>query len=111
LLQASNGAFEGRKETNIKGQSNRARWSRRSLLGIAGMSAAGAFLPSAAATPADPAGVDYYDSLGVSKIINAAGTYTYLTASIMPPSVHGQWLWPLTIRCASTIFSAPRANT
>jgi len=30
---------------------------------------------------------DYYDKLGVQKIINAAGTYTYLTASIMPPSV------------------------
>lgn len=31
--------------------------------------------------------VDYYDKLGVPKIINAAGTYTYLTASIMPPEV------------------------
>ena len=31
--------------------------------------------------------VDYYDKLGVAKIINAAGTYTVLTASIMPPSV------------------------
>ncbi len=32
-------------------------------------------------------GEDYYDKLGVTKIINAAGTYTFLTASIMPPSV------------------------
>jgi L-seryl-tRNA(Ser) seleniumtransferase len=32
-------------------------------------------------------GVDYYEKLGVTKIINAAGTYTFLTASIMPPSV------------------------
>lgn len=32
-------------------------------------------------------GEDYYDKLGVAKIINAAGTYTFLTASIMPPSV------------------------
>ncbi|MGH9431283.1 MAG: aminotransferase class V-fold PLP-dependent enzyme [Terriglobia bacterium] len=31
--------------------------------------------------------IDYYDKLGVTKIINAAGTYTFLTASIMPPSV------------------------
>lgn len=31
--------------------------------------------------------VDYYDKLGVTKIINAAGTYTILTASTMPPSV------------------------
>lgn len=29
-------------------------------------------------------GVDYYDKLGVEKIINAAGTYTDLTAAIMP---------------------------
>lgn len=32
-------------------------------------------------------GEDYYDKLGVTKFINAAGTYTILTASIMPPPV------------------------
>src|SRR5260370_36913787 len=32
-------------------------------------------------------GEDYYDKLGVTKIVNAAGTYTALTASTMPPSV------------------------
>ncbi|MDQ2900265.1 MAG: selenocysteine synthase [Acidobacteriota bacterium] len=32
-------------------------------------------------------GVDYYEKLGVTKIINAAGTYTTLTSSTMPPSV------------------------
>jgi len=30
---------------------------------------------------------DYYDKLGVTKIINAAGTYTELTSAVMPPSV------------------------
>src|ERR1700757_1822773 len=30
---------------------------------------------------------DYYAKLGVDKIINAAGTYTYLTAALMPPQV------------------------
>jgi len=30
---------------------------------------------------------DYYEKLGVQKIINAAGTYTYLTAAVMPPQV------------------------
>jgi len=30
---------------------------------------------------------DYYAKLGVDKIINAAGTYTYLTAACMPPQV------------------------
>jgi L-seryl-tRNA(Ser) seleniumtransferase len=33
------------------------------------------------------AGEDYYDKLGVPKIINAAGTYTTLTAACMPPVV------------------------
>src|SRR6202163_575585 len=32
-------------------------------------------------------GEEYYDKLGVTKIINAAGTYTMFTASIMPPPV------------------------
>jgi len=41
----------------------------------------------AAAEAAQVAGEDYYAKLGVTKIINAAGTYTALTASIMPPSV------------------------
>jgi L-seryl-tRNA(Ser) seleniumtransferase len=43
---------------------------------------------AAGAVPEPPNdGEDYYDKLGVTKIINAAGTYTNLTASIMPPSV------------------------
>lgn len=43
--------------------------------------------PVAGATPGPDEGEDYYDKLGVTKIINAAGTYTHLTASTMPPSV------------------------
>lgn len=30
---------------------------------------------------------DYYDKLGVTKLINAAGTYTELTSAVMPASV------------------------
>ena len=41
---------------------------------------------SARETPTAPV-VDYYKKLGVPTIINAAGTYTYLTASLMPPEV------------------------
>src|SRR5947209_13080466 len=41
----------------------------------------------AADLPRVAEGEDYYDKLGVTKIINAAGTYTALTASTMPPSV------------------------
>lgn len=42
---------------------------------------------SKTAGSANVSGEDYYDKLGVTKIINAAGTYTILTASTMPPSV------------------------
>ena len=42
--------------------------------------------PTPKGTAAEPTDgpVDYYERLGVAKIINAAGTYTYLTASTMP---------------------------
>lgn len=56
-------------------------WSA-SLLAAAPISAA-----SKTTGPAIVTGEDYYDKLGVAKIINAAGTYTILTASTMPPSV------------------------
>jgi L-seryl-tRNA(Ser) seleniumtransferase len=41
----------------------------------------------ASAIPASPNGIDYYEKLGVSAFINAAGTYTVLTASTMPAEV------------------------
>src|SRR5947209_18413347 len=59
------------------------RATRRRFLtwGLATSALPAADLPKAAE------GEDYYDKLGVTKIINAAGTYTALTASTMPPSV------------------------
>ena len=38
-------------------------------------------------SPAEIDGEDYYAKLGVRPIINAAGTYTTLTAACMPPEV------------------------
>jgi L-seryl-tRNA(Ser) seleniumtransferase len=65
--------------------------TRRRFLGWANSALAGIGLAGPRLDAADthhaPAGEDYYDKLGVAKIINAAGTYTALTASIMPPSV------------------------
>ncbi|HET8547564.1 MAG TPA: hypothetical protein VFL57_06165, partial [Bryobacteraceae bacterium] len=54
-----------------------------------------AFLQRLAALPlfarkpalAAPARRDYFSELGVRTFINAAGTYTTLTASLMPPEV------------------------
>jgi L-seryl-tRNA(Ser) seleniumtransferase len=39
------------------------------------------------AAPAAPKGVDYYEKLGLIPFINAAGTYTILSASTMPDKV------------------------
>ncbi len=54
--------------------------------GLVGLGLAGRRL-EAADTHHTAEGEDYYEKLGVTKIINAAGTYTALTASTMPPSV------------------------
>ncbi len=65
------------------------RWSQSAMafLGAAPILGTGkaseAFALSTARNTAD----DYYAKLGVEKIINAAGTYTYLTAALMPPQV------------------------
>src|ERR1700689_1956017 len=63
------------------------QWTKGVL--AAGGLASQALPLSAAPAPTHPAeeGEDYYEKLGVTKIINAAGTYTILTASTMPPSV------------------------
>src|SRR6201996_893687 len=62
--------------------------SRRKFLGCGPAVALAAATPfRASAATATPAGEDYYAKLGVQPIINAAGTYTYLTAAVMPPSV------------------------
>jgi L-seryl-tRNA(Ser) seleniumtransferase len=66
-------------------------FSRRRFFAWTSSAAAGlgaAPLFASARTPATAVdGEDYYDKLGVAKIINAAGTYTTLTAACMPPVV------------------------
>src|SRR5438105_4586783 len=66
--------------------------TRRTFLGwtnwiFAAGGLAGQAPPLAAAVTTHNEGEDYYEKLGVAKIINAAGTYTVLTASTMPPPV------------------------
>jgi L-seryl-tRNA(Ser) seleniumtransferase len=61
-------------------------WSQTALAAIGAMP----FLSletRALASPVSASADDYYAKLGVEKIINAAGTYTYLTAAVMPPQV------------------------
>jgi uncharacterized pyridoxal phosphate-dependent enzyme len=59
------------------------RWANTAL---AGLGVVGGNV-EAAETHHPLEGEDYYEKLGVTKIINAAGTYTALTASTMPASV------------------------
>ena len=67
-------------------------WSRRRFLeSVAAIPALGGGLAATAATAeaaalAKPAR-DYFRELGVRPFINAAGTYTAMTASLMPPEV------------------------
>lgn len=61
--------------------------SRRNFLGCGPAAALAAALPFHSSAATTPTGEDYYAKLGVQPIINAAGTYTYLTAAVMPPSV------------------------
>src|SRR5262249_30410835 len=70
-------------------------WSRRhfleSLSGlpiVGGLAAASAATVSAGGAPARKgAARDYFKELGVRPFINAAGTYTAMTASLMPREV------------------------
>jgi uncharacterized pyridoxal phosphate-dependent enzyme len=61
--------------------------TRRDLLSCAGGLLGTMAIVTQAQGQAASQGDDYYEKLGVTKIINAAGTYTALTASVMPPSV------------------------
>jgi L-seryl-tRNA(Ser) seleniumtransferase len=66
------------------------RWasSLAAALGAAPLVSSAKGLSLSMASPAASSdGEDYYDKLGVTKIINAAGTYTTLTAACMPPEV------------------------
>jgi D-glucosaminate-6-phosphate ammonia-lyase len=67
-------------------------WTRRRFLETASaLPFVGSFLApgaaSAAAAAAAPPARDYFRDLGVRPFINAAGTYTAMTASLMPPEV------------------------
>jgi D-glucosaminate-6-phosphate ammonia-lyase len=66
-------------------------WSRRRFLeNFSALPLLGGFTATSAAPAAAAAsrkGRDYFRELGVRPFINAAGTYTAMTASLMPPEV------------------------
>jgi L-seryl-tRNA(Ser) seleniumtransferase len=61
------------------------KWSQSAMALLGAAPLVGGAADAVAAPIAE--GEDYYDKLGVAKIINAAGTYTTLTAACMPPQV------------------------
>jgi L-seryl-tRNA(Ser) seleniumtransferase len=65
------------------------QWSQSMLamLGVAPLVGSSAEAFAAPSSAAGAASADYYAKLGVTKMINAAGTYTMYTASVMPPQV------------------------
>jgi L-seryl-tRNA(Ser) seleniumtransferase len=74
-------------------QGAESRLSRRKFLSLSSTAAAALGIAPLAGKPSDSFAEDntspddYYTKLGVAKIINAAGTYTFLTAACMPPQV------------------------
>ena len=59
---------------------------RRFIESLSTLPLVGGFV-GGAARPAEAAARDYFKELGVRPFINAAGTYTDMTASLMPPEV------------------------
>jgi len=59
--------------------------NRRNFL--KGAAAAGALTPASARAAKSFPARDYFKELGIKPFINAAGTYTTLTASLMMPEV------------------------
>jgi L-seryl-tRNA(Ser) seleniumtransferase len=63
-------------------------WSRRQFLeSLSALPVVGGVFGPAATTAAAFAGRDFFKELGVRPFINAAGTYTAMTASLMPSDV------------------------
>ena len=71
-------------------------WTRRSFLeSLSGLPLVGGLLGGGATVAmgarAQAATPDYFADLGVRPFINAAGTYTDMTSSLMPPEVRAAW--------------------
>jgi L-seryl-tRNA(Ser) seleniumtransferase len=62
---------------------------RRLLQAGAGVAVGGAIASNAGAAP--PVGPGVYEALGIKPVINAAGTFTALGGSVMPPEVVAAW--------------------
>lgn len=66
--------------------------SRRSALQVGAGLTLGGVLGEAAAAAVEPIKPNVYEALGVQRVINAAGTFTNLGGSLMPPEVVAAWV-------------------
>ena len=62
-------------------------WTKSALITTGVLGGTPGHSDTSVPNPAGGEGEDYYDKLGVTKIINAAGTYTMFTGSILAPPV------------------------
>jgi L-seryl-tRNA(Ser) seleniumtransferase len=63
------------------------RQGGKAVIASGGIACGSSFLNAGVSSPSMVNKVDYYQKLGVTPFINAAGTYTVLSASIMPDEV------------------------
>jgi D-glucosaminate-6-phosphate ammonia-lyase len=68
------------------------KMTRRRLLQAGAGAAAGSVLGTGDASAAPPAKPGVYEALGIKPVINAAGTFTALGGSVMPPEVVAAWV-------------------
>ncbi len=62
-------------------------WSQLALAGLSSVPLLERSALAEAVAKKATAAPDYYTKLGVRRVINAKGTFTYLTAAVMPPQV------------------------
>jgi D-glucosaminate-6-phosphate ammonia-lyase len=76
----------------MNGEGGRKMTRRRALQTSAGLAAGGALgVNDARAEPPPIRRPNVYESLGIKPVINAAGTFTALGGSVMPPEVVAAW--------------------
>ena len=76
---------------------------------VASLPVIGSLFPASLASAA-VAKRDYFKELNVGTFINAAGTYTTLTASLMHPKSWRRSNMPPNISCGLRIYMMPRAS-
>src|SRR5262249_4224389 len=85
-------AITPRRRHAMSGERHREITRRGAIQAGAGLAVGGVLGTGASATTTEqPMRPNVYDALGVKRVINAAGTFTALGGSVMPPEVVAAW--------------------